>query len=100
MIIKEYKQMLKSKKFKFDSDLINYRQNLINNYTSLIEDTSNIKFSSDPNDSIFINCAGASEAVYLITEDKLLLKADYKITGKILNIENFLKEVNIALKPL
>jgi putative PIN family toxin of toxin-antitoxin system len=91
LIIKEYKQMLRSKKFKFDTELINLWLKMINESANKIDDTTNIKFSSDPKDSIFINCANVSEADYLITEDKLLLKADHKIRGRILNKEDFIK---------
>jgi putative PIN family toxin of toxin-antitoxin system len=91
LIIREYKQMLKSKKFNFDVEIKYYWLNIINEFSSIIEDTTLIKFSSDPNDSIFINCANASKADYLITEDKLLLKADYKIKGEVLNNQSFCK---------
>ena len=64
---------------------------LLNNVT-IIENVYDGKYSRDPDDDKFINCAKSSGAKYVITEDKDLLVLEEVEGIKLLTVADFLKK--------
>jgi putative PIN family toxin of toxin-antitoxin system len=69
-ISREYKDVLRRKKFKLPSDLLKRWFLLINKLTTLINVTASVDFPRDQKDAKFLECALTSKADYFITGDK------------------------------
>ena len=64
---------------------------LLNNIT-IIENINNGKYSRDPDDDKFINCAKSAEAKYIITGDNDLLVLGTVDRIKLITVSDFLNE--------
>ena len=64
---------------------------LLNNLT-IVENINNGKYSRDPNDDKFINCAKSSGTDYIITGDNDLLVLKTVDRIKLITVCDFLKE--------
>jgi putative PIN family toxin of toxin-antitoxin system len=94
-IYSEYKLIINRDKFSFSDEQKLYWQDLIKSNAVLEVPESDFHFSRDISDSKFIQLAVSTKAEYLLTYDKLLLGADYKIESSILEPEVFVANLHL-----
>ncbi len=85
-ILYEYKNVLRLRKFKFTKEYQSLILEKVNQFAKLITPDKIIKFSRDRDDSPFLSIAEYIKADYLFTEDKILLKAQHKVSAKIIDL--------------
>ena len=88
-ILKEYEEILKRPKFKLPDALISKWCGMIQKFSHLIDVKDGYKFSRDQKDSIFINCALASNADFLISGDRDFENFQFKNNTKIISVSSF-----------
>jgi len=89
-IYNEYKLIINRDKFSFSDEQKLYWRDIIKSNAVLEVPESDFHFSRDISDSKFIQLAVSTKAEYLLTYDKLLLGADYKIETSIVEPEVFI----------
>ncbi len=67
---------------------------LLENYSEVFTVTTSVEICRDPNDSFLLSLAIDSKANYLITNDNDLLVLDKIEETRILNITDYLNEIN------
>lgn len=92
----EYKLIINRKKFAFNQQQKNKWQEMIDNFAVTVITDNDFHFSRDISDGKFIRLALTVEADYLLTYDKLLLGADYKISTSIVEPVDFFKRNQIV----
>ncbi len=92
-ILHEYRLMISRGKFNFSEDTVRHWKTVINRYSHLVQCIETLKFSRDPSDSRFISLAVQVDADYLITSDKAILAAEYKLKAEIFVPNKFIRQV-------
>jgi len=91
-ILKEYKNVLARPKFKIPKDILNQWTDLIKSGTVNIESADPvIIFPRDRKDAVFLECALAGQADFLITGDRDFEEAQKLITTSIISLSLFRK---------
>jgi putative PIN family toxin of toxin-antitoxin system len=88
-IKKEYKDVLRRKKFSFRPDIIREWEEAIDENTVEIEADETLQFPRDQKDAKFLACALSSEADYFITGDKDFTEARRLMTTTIMSVSMF-----------
>ena len=88
-ILGEYNRVLTRKKFDLPQSVITNWRNIFERCTSLVEVDIEIEFDRDQKDALFLNCALAAEADYLITGDRDFEEARKLINTSIISISQF-----------
>ncbi|MBE2190114.1 MAG: putative toxin-antitoxin system toxin component, PIN family [Candidatus Kapabacteria bacterium] len=94
-IYNEYKLIINRDKFSFTMRQKQYWKDLVKSNTVMEVTDNDFHFSRDISDSKFIQLALSIHADYLLTYDKLLLGADYKIETSIVEPEVFISKYQI-----
>jgi putative PIN family toxin of toxin-antitoxin system len=94
-IINEYKLVLSREKLNISLQLQNEIIELILN-NSKNYPYKFIRFNKDREDEKFLSAAKTSNADYLITEDKAIKNAQWKLDTKIVSLSDFLEEIDLA----
>lgn len=89
-IFNEYIRILKRKKLKISPEVASEVIDLLKNHSNPFDD-SFIRFNKDREDEKFLACAVVSEADYLVTEDKAIKNAQWKVQSKIISLGVYLK---------
>lgn len=93
-IMTEYKNVIARKKFKLPFDIQHKWFSLLDSFTQLINvPEMNLDFPRDQKDTIFLKCALACEADFLITGDRDFQEAKKIIKTKIVSVGLFKKLV-------
>ncbi len=88
-IKKEYKEVLRRKKFSFPPDVLEEWQEVIDENTVEIEVDESVSFPRDQKDAKFLACALFCEADYMITGDKDFTEALRLVKTTILSVSMF-----------
>jgi len=88
-IKKEYKEVLRRKKFSFSPDVLKEWEQVIDENTTEIKVDENINFPRDQKDAKFLACALSSEADYMITGDKDFTEARQLVKTIIISVSTF-----------
>lgn len=87
-ILTEYEEVLRRPRLKRDAAVVRHALASIRKAGDLVRPASGIHACSDPDDNIFLECAEAAEADYLITGNKRHFPDSWKKT-KILTAREF-----------
>lgn len=88
-IKKEYKEVLRRKKFSFSPSVLQEWEEVVDENTVEVEVDSAVKFPRDQKDAQFLACALSCEADYLITGDKDFSEARRLINTTIVSVAMF-----------
>ncbi|MDP1715283.1 MAG: putative toxin-antitoxin system toxin component, PIN family [Anaerolineales bacterium] len=88
-IKKEYREVLRRKKFSFTPDVLEEWSQAIDENTTEVETDENINFPRDQKDAKFLACALSCEADYLITGDKDFTEAQRLVKTTIVSVSMF-----------
>jgi putative PIN family toxin of toxin-antitoxin system len=88
-IMTEYKEVLSRKKFGLPTELLQRWYQVLDDVTSLYKVTNSINFPRDQDDAMFLSCALATNADFLITGDKDFTEAQKLINTIILSVSQF-----------
>ena len=88
-ILAEYKEVLSPPEIRIRITLHNQLLQLLQNQAHLVKPSRRLKVTSDPDDSIFLECADAARADYLITGNHRHFPRFWKQT-KIVSSREFL----------
>ncbi len=97
-IIKEYIDVLARKKFGLSPLVLQNWSEIFGECVSVVEPEIKLDFPRDQKDAIFLECAIASEADYLIAGDKDFGDARKLIETTIISVSQFKKFVLDAMK--
>jgi uncharacterized protein len=89
-ILKEYNEVLARKKFGLPAEILFDWRERFQSFTTLVEPVVTVDFERDPKDAIFLECAIAGEADYLITGDTDFEDAVTLAKSKIISVSRFL----------
>ena len=92
-ILKEYTEVLARKKFNLPSEVLQKWREIFEQFTIIIELNIEIEFPRDQKDAMFLECALAAEADYLITGDKDFEEAQKLVQTTIISVSQFKKLV-------
>jgi putative PIN family toxin of toxin-antitoxin system len=92
-IMTEYKEVLSRKKFGLPSGLLQRWYQVLDDATSPYIVTKSIAFPRDRDDAMFLSCALAANADFLITGDKDFTEAQKLIKTIILSVSQFVRLV-------
>lgn len=90
-ILKEYNEVLARRKFGLTEEILAEWHRTFQIFTTIVEPELTIEFARDRKDAIFLECAIASEAKYLITGDKDFEDADRSTKITIISVSQFLE---------
>jgi uncharacterized protein len=88
-ILEEYKEILAREKFALPGELLQRWHKMFEALTTTVEVNVEVDFPRDRQDAIFLECALASEAEYLITGDKDFSEAQKMISTTIISVSLF-----------
>ena len=88
-IKKEYKEVLRRKKFSFPPAVLKEWEQVINENTTEVKVNENINFPRDQKDAKFLTCALSCEADYMITGDKDFTEAQRLVATTIVSVSMF-----------
>ena len=88
-IKKEYKEVLRRKKFSFPPDVLKEWEQVIDENTTEIKVDENVNFPRDQKDAKFLACALSCEADYMITGDKDFTEAQRLVKTTIVSVSIF-----------
>ena len=92
-ILAEYKEVLSRPEIRIRTSLRNQLLQLLQNRARVVKPLRRLKVTSDPDDNIFLECAGAARANYLITANLRHFPGFWKQT-KIVSSREFLDLVS------
>ncbi len=92
-ILEEYTEVLARKKFNLPSEVLQKWREIFEQSTIIIEPNIEIEFPRDQKDAMFLECALAAEADYLITGDKDFEEAQKLVQTTIISVSQFKKLV-------
>ena len=92
-ILKEYRDVLRRKKFKMTDSVIHKWEEMLTEMILVVPSSSIISFPRDQKDAKFLSCALDSDADYLITGDKDFSEAKKMTKTTILPASQFKKWV-------
>ena len=88
-IKKEYREVLRRKKFSFTPSVLEEWSQVIEENTTEVETDENINFPRDQKDERFLACALSCEADYMITGDKDFTEAQRLVKTTIVSVSMF-----------
>lgn len=88
-IKKEYKEVLRRKKFSFPPNVLKEWEQVIDENSTEVKVDENINFPRDQKDAKFLTCALSCEADYMITGDKDFTDAQRLLTTTIVSVSMF-----------
>ena len=88
-IKKEYKEVLRRKKFSFSPSVVQEWEEVVDENTVEVEVDSAVNFPRDQKDAKFLACALSCEADYLITGDKDFSEARRLVSTTIVSVSMF-----------
>ena len=88
-IKKEYKEVLRRKKFSFPPDVLKEWEQVIDENTTEVEVDENVNFPRDQKDAKFLACALSCEADYMVTGDKDFTDAPHLTKTLIVSVSIF-----------
>ena len=88
-IAKEYREVLRRKKFSFPLDVVKEWEEVIDENTIEVKVDENINFPRDQKDAKFLACALSCEADYMITGDKDFTDAQRLVKTTIVSVSIF-----------
>jgi len=94
-ILKEYKIVLRIKKLKLNSTKQSEMLQFIADFAKNVELNSEVYFSRDRDDTMFLSLAEQIGADFLITDDKQLLSASHRIKSKIVNLKDMVSVLKL-----
>ncbi|HVO81254.1 MAG TPA: putative toxin-antitoxin system toxin component, PIN family [Terriglobales bacterium] len=97
-ILAEYRLVLARPELKIRRSLQQQLLQLIKNHTRLVQPTHALHVTSDPSDNIFVECADAARADYLVTGNQRHFPKLWKNT-KIITSSEFLSVIAPHLIP-
>ncbi|MBE7515125.1 MAG: putative toxin-antitoxin system toxin component, PIN family [Chloracidobacterium sp.] len=89
-ILKEYNEVLARKKFALPDEILTEWQKKFEQFTTRIEPNITVDFQRDRTDTIFLECAIAAEAKYLVSGDKDLEDAVDLVETTIIDVSQFM----------
>jgi putative PIN family toxin of toxin-antitoxin system len=89
-IFEEYEEVLVRKKFGIDPELVAESLQLIKQTAGMVQSRGVVKASPDPDDNIFLECAEAAGADFLVTGNKKHFPNHWKKT-KVINAREFIE---------
>jgi len=92
-ILAEYRDGLARGRFRLPAEVLRRWFELLDRLTTIIEVPTPPDFPRDPKDAIFLACAVAAQADYLVTGDKDFAEARRILTTKIVSVAQFKKLV-------
>ncbi len=95
-ILQEYKAVLSRPKFKLPDEVLQRWFRTFDEFTLLVEVTTEIEFPRDQKDAKFLACAIAIEAEYFITGDRDFSEAKKLVKTTILSVSMFKKLITDA----
>jgi len=90
-ILREYREVMRREKFLLSEETLAKWDNLLDKLTTLTEVDIKLNFPRDQKDSMFLACALAAEADYLITGDRDFNEARKMVNTIILSVSQFKK---------
>jgi putative PIN family toxin of toxin-antitoxin system len=88
-ILAEYKAVLARPKFRLPQDLQDAWATLLEAEIAIVDVDTTASFPRDPKDAIFLSCAIATDADFIITGDTDLLSAELSIKTNIVTVATF-----------
>jgi putative PIN family toxin of toxin-antitoxin system len=88
-ITKEYKEVLRRRKFSFSPDVLREWEEVINENAVEVEVDESIHFLRDQKDAKFLACALSCEADYLVTGDGDFDEAHKMVNTTIISVSTF-----------
>jgi putative PIN family toxin of toxin-antitoxin system len=88
-IKKEYREVLRRKKFSFSPNVLKEWEPVIDENTTEVKVDQNINFPRDQKDAKFLACALSCEADYMITGDKDFTEAQRLVKTTIISVSIF-----------
>jgi len=88
-ILAEYQAVLARPKFRLPQEIQDAWTTLLTAAIAPIEVNVIVDFPADPKDAMFLSCAIASDADFIITGDTDLLNADLAIKASVVNVSTF-----------
>ncbi len=90
-IVKEYKAVLRREKFSFPPEILQDWEEVIDENTTQIEVDAGVNFPRDQKDAMFLACALACEADYMLTGDRDFSEAQRLVKTVIVSVSMFKK---------
>jgi len=97
-VLSEYRTVLARPEFRLSKGQRNQLLQLIDNRAHLISPAISLNVASDPKDNIFLECADAGRADFLVTGNQRHFPKLWKST-KIINSREFIDLVSLHLIP-
>jgi putative PIN family toxin of toxin-antitoxin system len=88
-ILDEYKDVLSRRKFRLTQEVKDSWLNLLDATLTLVEVDTPIDFPVDPDDAMFLSCAIAGDADFLITGDSDLFQAESLLNVAVVTVSTF-----------
>ena len=93
VILSEYKEVLRRKKFGLSGELIGKWVSMIDLLTTVIDIDASIDFPRDRKDAKFLECAIAGNAQFFITGDRDFIHAQKLMDTTIISVSKFKEKV-------
>jgi len=88
-ILNEYKEVLNRRKFRLTQEVKENWFNLLEDTLTLVEVDTSVDFPADPDDAMFLACAIAADADFLITGDSDLFQAENALSIIVVAVSTF-----------
>lgn len=88
-ILDEYKEVLDRRKFRLTQEVKDGWLNLLDATLTLVEVDTTVNFPVDPDDAMFLSCAIAGDADFLITGDSDLFQAESLLNVAVVTVSTF-----------
>ena len=88
-ILTEYKEVLSRRKFRLNQEVKDSWFNLLDEALTLVDVDTSVDFPIDPDDAMFIACAIAADADFLITGDTDLFQGASLLNTTIVTVVQF-----------